>query len=306
MALYTERNNLRNEIKKTYDISPSAYRLLFDFCETKFNNIAWKFPLYCPDDENIICGYDIEKLMTDLKFEIPSIMRDGKFIRPRDIGNVNYYADEDDKYDQYAIFDLIEYIYNNYESYKADYYHSFFHHYHLSFFKNSVELINFCCEINKKFKKTGLLYEMQPNGKIKRVVSNEGSLNNLKENINYSNDDILKKIIDDAISYYLKPGPDSIELAVDKIWDAFERIKTYYVDLDKKNSGNKIIEQCSCGDDEIRNILNNEYKILTDIGNSFRIRHSERGKMEFKSDYHREYFFNRCVSFLLLIAEHIK
>lgn len=65
--------------------------------------------------------------------------------------------------------------------------------------------------------------------------------------------------------------------AVEKIWDAFERIKTYYYpELDKKKSANKIIDELSNGNDSIKSMFQAEFKYLTDIGNSYRIRHHEK------------------------------
>ncbi len=45
---------------------------------------------------------------------------------------------------------------------------------------------------------------------------------------------------------------------------------------------------------------------LTDLGNSFRIRHHETSKIDFTSDNHREYFFNRCLALIVLAIKYIK
>lgn len=67
--------------------------------------------------------------------------------------------------------------------------------------------------------------------------------------------------------------------AVGKLWDAFERIKTYYYPtLDKKRSAEKIIDELSFGNKAIIKIFETGFKTLTDIGNLFCIRHHEKIK----------------------------
>ncbi|WP_051452850.1 AbiJ-NTD4 domain-containing protein [Atopobacter phocae] len=67
--------------------------------------------------------------------------------------------------------------------------------------------------------------------------------------------------------------------AVEKIWDAFERLKTYYFPaLDKRKSAEKLINELSFNNDSIKTVLETEFKALTDIGNSFCIRHHEKIK----------------------------
>lgn len=72
MVLYTERNNLRTEIKKTYDITIDKYKVLLDCCTGYLDNISWKYPEYCPDGK-FICGLNYKSFIANLKFEIPDL-----------------------------------------------------------------------------------------------------------------------------------------------------------------------------------------------------------------------------------------
>ena len=96
MSYYTERHGMRAPIEKTDVISYEMYSLLFDCCERYFDNIAWKYPDYCPDG-NGCCGIDLNKLNSDLSFEIPGLFRGigGWISKPQE----SFYHD---KYDQYA------------------------------------------------------------------------------------------------------------------------------------------------------------------------------------------------------------
>jgi len=95
--------------------------------------------------------------------------------------------------------------------------------------------------------------------------------------------------------------------AVEKIWDAFERIKTYYYpQLDKKKSADKIIDELSEGNNDVRCMFISEFKSLTDIGNSYRIRHHETNKIDIRRDLHYKYFYKRCLALISVIIENLQ
>ncbi|MDU3805897.1 MAG: hypothetical protein E7G57_06850 [Finegoldia magna] len=91
---------------------------------------------------------------------------------------------------------------------------------------------------------------------------------------------------------------------VEKIWDAFERIKTYYYpSLNKKKSAEKIIKDISFENENIKMMFDIEFKTLTDIGNNYRIRHHEKNKVDISNDLHYEYFYKRCLSLISIILK---
>lgn len=305
MALFSERNHLRKEIEKTYEIKPTAYRLLFKCCLNYCKYLSWLFPQYCPDDGYEIVNYDVNDLIEEMRFEIPTLVDSNGFVEPLILKNV-FNDEESINYDQYAILDFIEYIFQNIKDFEEKRFHTYFNHFHLHFLDSRNAANNFLYDINRLFSRTGLLYELKTNGEIERLIENNVTIQELKDLSKDLNDNGLKELINDAVSYYLKPGPKNIENAVEKIWDAFERLKTCYADLDKKKSSEKLIEDISENRDEIKSIITKEFKELTDLGNSFRIRHHETSKIDFTSDNHREYFFNRCLALIVLAIKYIK
>lgn len=95
-------------------------------------------------------------------------------------------------------------------------------------------------------------------------------------------------------------------MAVEKIWDAFERIKTYFCpefDLNKKESANEIIKVLACGNKEFGLVFEQEFFELTNIGNKFMIRHHETDKIEINDNLHYEYLYKRCLSLVIIILE---
>ena len=101
-------------------------------------------------------------------------------------------------------------------------------------------------------------------------------------------------------------GKGKYSYAVEKIWDAFERIKTSYPTLDKKKSVEKIINDISYGSEQIKKMFDNEFKILTDIGNSYRIRHHEINRIDISKELHYKYFYKRCLALISIILENLQ
>ncbi|MEQ9374260.1 MAG: hypothetical protein RIG68_03740 [Imperialibacter sp.] len=115
-----------------------------------------------------------------------------------------------------------------------------------------------------------------------------------------TNDSELNALINEAKSRFLKPGDKQV--ALEKIWDAFERIKTYY-GQNKKESSTKLISKIASnlGEEE----FNNEFVTLTKIGNNFRIRHHETDKIELTDISQIDYLFFRVLSLIDLCLSKI-
>lgn len=305
MDYYTERNGLRHKPEKTYDITTDRYCMLFDCCERYFDNIAWKYPEHCPDNGQIICGLDLVKFSTAMTFEIPTLFKADGIVNKPTI-NYNAFDDEgvytDNKYDQYALLDLIELIYANALQIKSDY-HSYFNHDHLHFFNNSSAKNSFRHEINNAFATTNLLYELGVDGKVVRLVEDSPVEDSLVDEVSQIEEPGLKELLECAISYHLSPDPSRQKDAVEKIWDALERIKTYY-DSDKKNGVNLLLDKMTNNAD-YKKMLDEEFQNLTDIGNKFRIRHHETNKIDIDDIRYYDYLFNRCLSLLGLAIKFI-
>ena len=70
--------------------------------------------------------------------------------------------------------------------------------------------------------------------------------------------------------------------------------------LDKKQSSEKLMDLIAGGNSDFRDLFNTEYKMLTDIGNKFRIRHHETDKVDIYDDRYYDYFYNRCLSLIVM------
>jgi hypothetical protein len=108
-----------------------------------------------------------------------------------------------------------------------------------------------------------------------------------------TDDDELNKLIKEAKDRFFNPKDKQI--AIEKLWDAFERIKTYY-EANKKQSTEKLISIISNKFDP--DLLDTEFRILTKVGNEYRIRHHETNKKDIKETKHLNYLFFRMLSLI--------
>lgn len=298
MSYFTERNGMREGVQKTSQISVDMYKILLDCCEQYYENIAWKFPEICPDG-NGCCGLDMSKMGAFLKFEIPTLYRDSY---DRIVAPDRYY----DTYDQYALLDYIEFIGNNIKDVTDCYWHSYFKHNDLSFGENGQTFEKFCQDINAIFKKTGLLYTFSEYGEIERVEENSVLSEDVENAIAAVREPGLTELLMEAIQKHKSPKPTDHRDAVEKIWDAWERLKTYYTAMDKKSSASKIVNDIAGGHQDYIALFNTEFATLTKIGNNHRIRHHETDKIDITDDKYYDYFFNRCLSIIALAIQYLE
>lgn len=115
-----------------------------------------------------------------------------------------------------------------------------------------------------------------------------------------TNDIKLDSLINEAKDRFFIPKDKQI--ALEKLWDAFERIKTYF-DSNKKKSSSELVSITSKGFSN--EIIDNEFKLLTKIGNEFKIRHHETDKVEISKPKHIDYLFFRMLSLIDLCIKSI-
>lgn len=115
----------------------------------------------------------------------------------------------------------------------------------------------------------------------------------------------LRDLLLEAENNYKKQDIYSVQRALEKVWDAFERIKTYYTS-NKRDSLSKILQKISNGDANLENRLNTEFKELTDVGNNYQIRHFETNKLPITDIRMKEYWYTRCLALINLVIRFVE
>ena len=302
MALFTERHGMRKPIEHTSTISVEMYAMLFDCCEKYYNNLSWMFPAECTDGHGCY-GLDYQQFNTHMRFDIPTLFRhsNGRIAKPGD----NCYGGSDD-YDQYALLDLIEFIGQNCRDISVGSFHNFFGHHHIRLMETNGVSVAFRSDINGVFQKTGLLYTLTENMTVDRVIEYDTITPEVEAAIASLKEKGLKELLDEAVGLFKQPNPAMRNSAVEKIWDALERLKTYYTTLDKKGSVTKIVADMSCGQSTYVHLFDTEFSTLTKIGNDYRIRHHETSKIEISDIRYYDYFFNRCLALIVTAIQYLE
>ena len=243
-----------------------------------------------------------------MKYEIPTLFRDdsGRIGIPSIHSNIFSNDVIQDEYDQFALLDYVEFFADNVRDVEIGDYHKYFGHHHLIYKDSRAIVLDFKQEINKIFQRTGVLYCLNADLQVERVIEGSPLTTELENMVTSVKEPGTRELIQKAIELHRSYTPDNIRFATEKIWDAYERLKTYYTSLDKRASADKIIFDMSASQPAFIDLFTKEFKALTEIGNSFTIRHHETNKIEISDLNYYDYFFNRCLSLIALAVEYLQ
>ncbi|WP_312699229.1 hypothetical protein [Sedimentibacter sp.] len=168
----------------------------------------------------------------------------------------------------------------------------------IEFFERNISSDDFEMQINAILRLNEISLKLD-NGRIVSTFDNQINKNSLNDVQEVG----LKELLQEAGKYYDKCN---YQIAVEKLWDAFERLKTYYSPtLDKKDSSNKIVQDMGNNKQPFMELFEKEFRDITYIGNNFRIRHHETTKIDIEDERHYEYFYKRCLSLILIAIQYL-
>lgn len=307
MQYYSDTNKsnklLANEIISV-DKWESIRNLIVRYIKGKF--FAKEFPMMCEDGNGRVFECDVDSLQRNLNSVVPQapsltkqcVLIENRF-DPEDEQKKNQFFN-DDVIRTYAVLDTIEFLYSHITDYEEGDYHERYRHYHLKFKETDKNKQKFREEINDIFRRNKMNYELSDDGKIRRTFSVMiAPLLNVDVK---TNDEELNKLINEAVTFYQNPKVEDRQRGIEKLWDAYERLKT-----EEKGKKNKSIEdvlkKMSEGDEVVNKLLDKEGLELRYIGNNFRIRHHETDKKEITANM-MDYFFFRCLTFVHLFLKY--
>jgi len=284
----------------TENINYVVYNGIISVYKKYKTNFCKDFPQYCEDaPEIVICGINEVNLKSSIKAQIP------KLETPLDI--IQEYEEDEYEINTYAVLDFLEFCYYHICDFEVSRYHSYFNHNDLIVEDTNDSKEKFRQEINKILERNGVKFYIDDNGEVKRYLPIQ--IEQIIKNINLkTEDDRLNELLKEAIDKFQKPDIQDRKLGLEKIWDAFERMKTFYTTegLNKRASIEQLLRAVAGDTEAFYDTLNLESKQLTDIGNSYQIRHFEQGKIEVKSLEHIDYLFYRVIAFINLCVSKLE
>ena len=263
------------------DIPETAWRALAALVRRRVesNWLAKEFPTSCPDG-NGIWGTDQELLSDTLEALIPELSWPLGQNAP----------------DTETVLDVLDFVGQRVALPIEKSWHSFFQHHELSFDVQKGR-VAFRADVEEIFARMGIAYQINSRMTVHRLGPPEAreTIADLDPD---SGDATLDKLIRDARRRFLSRQPQEARVALEKLWDGFERLKTLEPGHDKKARVNALLDQAGTG--AWRTALDTEAKALTLIGNSMQIRHFETGKEPVPDDA-VDYLFTRLATLMLYL-----
>ena len=299
-----------NDGNNTFRISITVWNGIATIVNALISNnlLAKDFPKQCPDG-NGICGVDDQSFYVAAIAIIPRI----KNILPQYGGDIQYLSTNNfDPFDEskdeneektkeftYDVLDFIEFVYKHIYDTQNGNYHDFFKHFELKFLDTTFGRDKFVIDVNEILERNHTGFILRKEGNIERIV-NEVLLNSLEIQ---DLEPTLGELIAESIDRFKSPKKKERSIAIEKLWDAFERLKTIENPDDKKSSSNLLLTKASQGQSHFFELLKKECEELTSIGNKYQIRHFEMNKNQIVSEEHIDYFFYRMYSLLSLLVK---
>lgn len=302
MSSYTENQGLIDINAQIGTISKEMVRLLFECCKRYLINVSLKYTAETTD-ESYSCNLDNEEICDETAMEIPKLYIDksGMVDNLRNECKNNYC-----KNDEYAIFYLIEFIAREAQDTSNLCLRDGYHNDDSSLINTREIRKNFTNEINDIFKKAGCSYTLSSSGVVEKVVEYSPLIRIVEESVTQVIDKSTRELVDEAIEYFKDPNPEMRSKAVEKIWSALESIKNHNGALGKRLSLKTIVSNMSGGQAELEDIFNEEFRMLSKIERKFRIRNQETNKLALTDNRYYEYFFNRCLSIIVLALQFLE
>lgn len=226
---------------------------LYSLIQTGIGNGSFglRFPEKCPDG-NGPCGCDEQAFRQVLGAEVPWIEWP---LSPNEVP------------DTPVILDLLEFCASAVGEPIQDDFHSYYRHYHLSW-NRDAGLARFVANVNLLFRRNSVAYELTTAGEARRLLP-QVIANTVGWALFHTGDEEADRLLEAARHRILSPKPDDRRDALEKLWDAFERLKTLEPGTDKRKQADALLDRVAAPDSGFRQALGREATELTKIGNSF-------------------------------------
>ncbi|GGI20488.1 AbiJ-NTD4 domain-containing protein [Oxalicibacterium faecigallinarum] len=278
-------------------ISPTVWAGLVATVQALINSGAFglRFPERCPDGQ-ATCGGDAVALAASVSAEIPGLAWP---LETASIDGEGYFAKRQPfAPDTLLVLDFIEFVHASVAKPISGKYHDYFSHHHLTFDQEAGQE-EFRVTVNRIFARNGVAFEMLPNGRIERVLPPVLG-EELKKTLFNTGDRTLDNMLDECRAKFSDRNPLVRREALERLWDAWERLKSLADPSDKKRSI-KIVLDAVTSVPSLRERLETEAIELNSIGNSHLIRHSEISQVPVIDVDQVDYLFHRLFAMIQLM-----
>ena len=282
MAHYFSDREQRPRIEE--EISDSVWGGIVVAIQSRIadGSFGYRYSLECTDGDGPY-GCNAQGFSLALRAEIP---------------DVQWPLDPDHLPPKLSILDLLEFCHRAVAKPIEDSFHEFFHHNHLRF-EPAEGQAGFREDVNRILARNGVCYELGADGMVTRLAP-VALREALQKAAFRTGDGELDSLLEDARRLFMDPDLEQRKEAVRKLWDAWERLKTVEPGGDKKSRATVLLDRATANR-IFRETLEKEAKELTDIGNTYNIRHSETDKAPLSTSAQVDYLFHRLFALIMLL-----
>lgn len=256
-----------------------------------------RFPERCPEG-SAICGCDPNALAAIVQAEMPGLdwpLETKRIVEDGFMSEHQPFAP-----DTLLILDFIEFVYASVAKPIPAKYHDYLSHHHLTF-DQQVGQEELRATVNRIFARNGVAFEMLSAGRIVRVlppVLGEDLMRTLFD----SGDRTLDNMLEECRTKFSDRNPLVRREGLERLWDAWERLKSL-ADPDDKKKSIKIMLDAVATEPSLRAMVDTEAASLSSIGNSHLIRHSEVNQVPVIDVDQVDYLFHRLFAMVQLILQ---
>lgn len=197
------------------------------------------------------------------------------------------------------IFDLLEFSYEFIAEAKDPVCHRYMSHSHYSYDRDRGRA-RFTHDVNRMFERNGMAFELREGAVVRLAPAI------LQETLASSTfrtgDSTLDELLEVSRHKFISRSIDVRRESLEKLWDAWERLKTLEPGHNKRESTGRLLDKV-VSEPTLREKLEQEAHELTKIGNTFMIRHTEVDKVPIADSPHIDYLFQRMFSMIWLLLK---
>jgi hypothetical protein len=181
------------------------------------------FPEFCPDG-SCVCGTDVRSFALAMQAEITGII----WPLQTEVSEPGGWRSQKTPYapDTHDILDFVQFCYQHVSGITQRSYHGFLNHDHLSFERDSGRGV-FRDLINGIFSRNGIAFDLQVDGSMTRFAP-PVLAEVLRSPLRATGDSTLDGLFENARRKFLSPDLCIRTEALEKLWDAWERLKTLH------------------------------------------------------------------------------
>jgi hypothetical protein len=274
------------------EITANAWRGLVALIQGRIGDgsLARDFPMRdCADGASYVTGTDEEIFIDSLKAHVPQV------------GDIPLAASR--RPSTAVVLDILDFVALHIDQPSGRSFHRYFGHEHLFFSYNQEWMtpgeVQFRTDVDLILARNGIAFSFGDDMRIHRLGPPEARqlISDFRPE---TGDPELDAKLMSAVSRFQSRVPADRQDALEKLWDAFERLKTLEPGANKKVSVAKLLDR-SVATVPFRAELESEFKTLTDIGNKFTIRHHEHDRYDLPNNYARDYLFIRLVGLIAFV-----